>query len=51
MKIKITAPDGYKLLDTKTRQTHSEVITDEKNKSRYVLVPKSDESTIEIIGG
>lgn len=51
MIIRIKAPEGYKLLDTKTRQEHSEVITDEKNKGRFTLVPATDKPTTEIIGG
>lgn len=38
--IKLTAPDGYSLKDTKTGRIYSEVVTDEKNRNRYVLVPE-----------
>ena len=45
MKIKLTAPDGYKLKDTRNDNLHSEVITDEKNRNKFVLVPDTNEQT------
>ena len=50
--IRLKAPEGYKLLDTLTRQQHSEVVTDDSNRDRYTLVPDITEpTTTEIIGG
>jgi len=49
--IKLIAPDGYKLKDKRTGKLHSEVVTDEKNRDKYELVPESGEQTIEYIGG
>ena len=47
--IRIVAPEGYKLLDKRTRKQHSEVVTDEKNRDRYELVPETKEpETVEI---
>lgn len=49
--IKISAPDGYKLKDIRTGRLYSEVVTEEKNRDRYELVPDTEEKTIEYIGG
>ena len=38
MRVKLTAPVGYKYKDTKTGKLHSEVIVDYKDKKRFVLV-------------
>ena len=50
-KIKLVAPDGYKLMDVRTETLHSEVVTDEKNRKHFKLVPDDREQTIEYIGG
>lgn len=42
MKIKLTAPKGYKYRDTRTDRDHSEVITEDRNKGFYVLVPETE---------
>lgn len=39
MKIKLTAPDGYMYYDSLTERAYSEVITDEKSRARFSLVP------------
>lgn len=49
--VKLVAPDGYKLLDVRTESLHSEVLTDEKNRKHFKLVPDDREQTIEYIGG
>lgn len=49
--IRLIAPEGYKLLDKRTRALHSEVLTDEANKGRYELVPDTTEPTTEVYGG
>jgi hypothetical protein len=50
--IKLTAPDGYKLKDKRTGKLHSEVVTDDKNRDKYELVPNTEEINLtEIIGG
>ena len=50
--IKLKAPDGYKLMDVRTETLHSEVVTDEKNRKYFKLVPDNEEQTIDyIIGG
>ena len=50
-KIKLVAPDGYKLMDVRTESLHSEVVTDEKNRKKYKLVPDNREQITEYIGG
>ena len=50
-KIKLVAPDGYKLMDVRTESLHSEVVTDEKNRKHFKLVPDSREQITEYIGG
>lgn len=45
--VRLTAPEGYKLLDKKTRQMHSEILTDENQRGRYELVPDTTEPTID----
>ena len=50
-KIKLVAPEGYKLLDVRTETLHSEVVTDEKNRKNYKLVPDNREQITEYIGG
>ena len=49
--IKLVAPDGYKLMDVRTETLHSEVVTDEKNRKNYKLVPDGREQITEYIGG
>lgn len=49
--IKLVAPEGYKLMDVRTETLHSEVLTDEKNRKHFKLVPDDREQTIEYIGG
>lgn len=50
-KIKLVAPDGYKLMDVRTETLHSEVVTDEKNRKHFKLVPDNREQITEYIGG
>lgn len=47
MKIKLTAPEGYKYKDMKTGKLHSEVIVDYKDKKRFVLVADNSEKIME----
>ena len=48
MKIKLTAPEGYKYKDTRTGSEHSEVVVDSKKQSRFVLVPATDNNPINV---
>lgn len=48
MKIKLKAPEGYKLKDSLTEKLHSEVVTDDKERDRYKLVPYREEQIQEI---
>ena len=41
--IKIVAPEGYKLYDSKTDKTYSEAVVDERERDRFTLVPNSAE--------
>lgn len=43
---RIKAPDGYKLYDTLTERTYSEVIIDENSRDRFVLVPANEEPMV-----
>lgn len=47
MKVKLTAPAGYKYKDTKTGKLHSEVIVDYKDKKRFVLVADKSKKIME----
>ena len=50
--VRLIAPSGYKLKDNRTDTLHSEVVTDEKNRKYFELVPDNEEQTIDyIIGG
>lgn len=44
MKIKIKAPEGYKYKDSKTGKEYSEIIIEDKQKNRFVLVPSTTET-------
>ncbi len=47
MKVRMKAPEGYKYHDTNTDKDYSEVVIEEKERDRYVLVPSSN-FTIEV---
>ena len=49
--VRLIAPNGYKLKDTRTETLHSEVVTDEKNRKHFKLVPDDREQITEYIGG
>lgn len=49
--IKLVAPEGYKMMDVRTETLHSEVVTDEKNRKYFKLVPDNREQITEYIGG
>lgn len=51
MRIRIKAPNGKKLRDLRTFAEHSEVITDEKYRDRYVLVDSDADPVIEYLDG
>ena len=46
--IKLTAPKGQRIKDTRTEQLYSEVICDEKYRERYVLTD-GDAPTVETV--
>lgn len=48
MKIKLTAPEGYKYKDKMTNRLYSEVIADESKQNRYELVPATEDPVIEM---
>ena len=48
MKIKLTAPDGYKYKDVRTGKEHTEVIVDSKKQNRFVLVAAADNNPIKV---
>ena len=49
--IRITAPNGNKIRDTKTEKLYSEVITEEKYRDRYVLAEGEDDPVVEELDG
>ena len=44
--IKIVAPDGYKLYDSRTDKTYSEVVVNERDRDRFTLVPAPSEPIV-----
>lgn len=52
-KIRLIAPEGYKLRDKRNGRTYSEVLTDEVSRDKFELVPDTAEpiATTEIYGG
>ena len=51
MKIKIVAPEGKKLRDIRTRQEHSEVITEERERKYYVVADSEEDPVVETLDG
>ena len=49
--IKLIAPEGYKYQDLRTEKLHSEVVTEDKNRDKFVLVPDVSEQINEITEG
>ena len=47
MKIRIKAPDGYRLYDPITDRSYSEVVIDYKNRDRFQLIPATETVTVE----
>ena len=39
MKIRLTAPEGYRYYDTLTNKAYTEVVTTETERGRFELVP------------
>jgi len=39
MKIKLTAPDGYRYYDTLTNKAYTEVVINDSERGRFTLVP------------
>lgn len=44
--VKIVAPKGYKLYDSRTEKTYSEVVCSEKDRDRFTLVPASQKQIV-----
>lgn len=47
--IKLKAPEGYKYRDSRNNKEYSEVITDDRNKKYFTLVPNTTEYTTEVL--
>lgn len=47
-KIKITAHEGYKYKDERTGKAYSEVITNDKDRRFFTLVPDNSEKPMEV---
>ena len=45
--VRLIAPNGYKLKDNRTDTLHSEVVTDEKNRKYFELVPDNSDEIVE----
>lgn len=48
MRIKLTAPEGYKYQDKMTGKTYSVLVIDSKHKKRFELVADNSESITEV---
>lgn len=48
MKIKMTAPEGYRYQDKMTGKTYSVLVIDSKNKKRFELVVDNTEIITEV---
>ena len=48
MRIKLTAPEGYKYQDKMTGKTYSVLVIDSKNKKRFELVADNTEIITEV---
>lgn len=46
MKIKLTAPEGYRYYDTLTNKAYTEVVINEAERGRFELVPHQNEQII-----
>lgn len=46
MKIRLTAPDGYRYYDTLTNKSYTEVVINDSERGRFELVPYQDEPTM-----
>lgn len=44
--IRIVAPEGYKLYDSRTDKTYSEAVVDERERERFTLVPDPAEPVV-----
>lgn len=42
MKIRVTAPEGYKYMDTRTGNKYSEIVIDDSKRNLFALVPATD---------
>ena len=49
--IKLTAPNGKKLRNTKTEALYSEVICDEKHRPLYVVADSPEDPVVEELDG
>lgn len=48
MKIRLTAPEGYKYRDWRTGKQYSEVITSDRDRRFFTLVPDNSEKPMEV---
>lgn len=48
MKIKLTAPEGYRYQDTMTGKTYSVLVIDSKDRKRFELVADNSEKITEV---
>ena len=46
MKIRIKAPEGYRLYDPVTDRSYSEVVIDYKDRDRFQLIPATETVTL-----
>lgn len=48
MKIRLTAPKGYKYRDERTGKQYSEVITNDRDRRFFTLVPDTTDKPMEV---
>ena len=51
MKVKLTAPDGKKLRDTRTEALYSEVVCDESRQRFFVVADSEEDPVVTVIDG
>ena len=47
MKIRIKAPEGYRLYDPVSDRSYSEIVADYKNRDKFRLIPATETVTVE----
>ena len=48
MKIKLTAPEGYKYRDSRNNREYSTIVIEDSERGRFKLIPDQSEQTVEM---